>query len=113
MAPGDRVRQNIWDLQDEHHKSREAQKKELTELDVLVKAFARIMSLGPDDRDSFQVIAGYHGVPFRGLSPSIFAQAPSTLNNMTYRLIGVTVIGGEDTASMDRSSFPPGIEPTT
>lgn len=36
------------------------------ELDDLVKAFAAIQNLDPDDPDSFFSIAGLHGEPFRG-----------------------------------------------
>lgn len=36
------------------------------ELDNLVKAFAAIQNLDPDDPDSFFSIAGLHGEPFRG-----------------------------------------------
>jgi tyrosinase len=36
------------------------------ELDNLVRAFAAIQQLPPDDPNSFFVIAGYHGEPFRG-----------------------------------------------
>lgn len=35
-----------------------------TELDNLVKAFAAIQKLDPDEHDSFFNIAGLHGEPF-------------------------------------------------
>ncbi|KAK3381229.1 hypothetical protein B0H63DRAFT_475126 [Podospora didyma] len=38
-----------------------------SEMDTLIKAFQHICyELPPDDENSFQVIAGYHGMPFRG-----------------------------------------------
>ncbi|PLB44561.1 Di-copper centre-containing protein [Aspergillus steynii IBT 23096] len=57
------ARRSLADLQDDYNKgSREP-------LDKLVKAFVHIQSLKPDDPNSFQVIAGYHGEPFRDNTP--------------------------------------------
>ena len=55
-----RVRRSITDLLVDH----DSQKPE--ELDKLIRAWAGIQALPPDDGNSFFKIAGYHGEPFRG-----------------------------------------------
>jgi tyrosinase len=57
---GLRVRRSITDLQDDY---RSGKKKPLEDL---MRAWKGIKELPPDDPNSFFVIGGYHGEPFRG-----------------------------------------------
>jgi tyrosinase len=57
---GQRVRRSITDLEAAYDKG------DTKPLDDLVRAWAAIQAKGPDDPDSFQRIAGYHGAPLRG-----------------------------------------------
>ncbi|KAK3817568.1 MAG: Monophenol monooxygenase [Benniella sp.] len=62
-----RTRRDIRDLKCECGRESEHEKDcKLMELDNLVWAFDAIQKLDPNDPDSFFVIAGYHGQPFRG-----------------------------------------------
>jgi tyrosinase len=54
------IRRSIYDLVDDRENGRPE------ELDALMKAWKRIQDRDPDDPDSFFVIGGFHGEPFRG-----------------------------------------------
>lgn len=55
-----RVRRSLHDVQDDFQKGNKA------ELENLMRAWKGIKELPPDDPNSFFMIAGYHGEPFRG-----------------------------------------------
>lgn len=59
-----RTRQSIQVLLDEHDKGNTAP------LENLIIAFRKIQALPPDNPDSFESIAGYHGEPFTEKPPS-------------------------------------------
>ena len=63
-----RVRRSFRQLEKKHWQTRIAGGKGSTELESLILAFKGIQELPPTDADSFFVIAGYHGEPFRGVS---------------------------------------------
>ena len=55
-----RVRRSIYELQDEYKKGN------TNPLETLMRAWKGIKELPPTDPNSFYVIGGYHGEPFRG-----------------------------------------------
>ncbi|EPS36215.1 hypothetical protein H072_10245 [Dactylellina haptotyla CBS 200.50] len=55
-----RVRRSLQDLQDDYDRGNREP------LEKLIRAFQGIQALPPSDQNSFFVIAGYHGEPFRG-----------------------------------------------
>ena len=67
-ARGLRLRRSFRDVEREHFEARKAGSKEPTELEQLILAFKGIQELPPTDPNSFFMIAGYHGEPFRGVS---------------------------------------------
>ena len=62
---GFRVRRAFRDVENDHTNWKSDKP---SELDVLIAAFQGIQALPPDDPNSFFMIAGYHGAPFRGVS---------------------------------------------
>ena len=61
-----RIRRSFRELEKEHYAARAAGSKSSTELETLILAFKGIQGLEHTNQDSFFVIAGYHGMPFRG-----------------------------------------------
>jgi tyrosinase len=59
-VPNPRVRRSIQDIQEDYESGN---KKPLEDL---MRAWKGIKELGPDDPNSFFMIGGYHGEPFRG-----------------------------------------------
>jgi tyrosinase len=59
-SPSPRVRRSIQDIQEDYNNGN---KKGLEDL---MRAWKGIKELGPDDPNSFFMIGGYHGEPFRG-----------------------------------------------
>ena len=109
---GLRVRRSFRDVQQDHLDAVGDPSKRPTELDKLILAFKGIQALPPTDPNSFFVIAGYHGEPFRGVSISIqYGNRPCS-HALYLRLASLTAHGGEVTAIMGKFSFLRGIEPT-
>lgn len=63
-----RERKSFRELEKEHYKVRKNGEKGSTELERLILAWRGIQDLPPDDPNSFFIIGGYHGEPFRGVS---------------------------------------------
>ncbi|GAN78162.1 tyrosinase family protein [Acidisphaera rubrifaciens] len=59
-APALRVRRSIADIQADYDAGRK------TELETLMRAWKGIKELGPNEFNSFFMIGGFHGEPFRG-----------------------------------------------
>lgn len=68
-ARGLRLRKSFRVVEEEHYLIRSRGLKTPTELEDLILAFKGVQELPPTDPNSFFVIAGYHGEPFRGVSP--------------------------------------------
>ena len=69
MSTEVRVRKSFRKVEQEHDDARSQGNKDPTELETLILAWKRICELPPDDPNSFFVIGGYHGEPFRGVCP--------------------------------------------
>ncbi|KAK3113102.1 hypothetical protein LTR53_009919, partial [Teratosphaeriaceae sp. CCFEE 6253] len=63
---GLRVRKSFRDVEKAHYQTQQQGGSGPTELETLIKAFIGICALDPKALNSFFVIAGYHGEPFRG-----------------------------------------------
>ena len=66
-ARGLRLRRSFRDLEKEHFEARNEGRTEPTDLETLILAFKGVFELPPTDTNSFFMIAGYHGEPFRGV----------------------------------------------
>lgn len=68
-TPSLRVRKSFRDVEKQHYTVQQQGGKGPTELETLVRAFDGICNnLQSTDPNSFFMIAGYHGEPFRGVS---------------------------------------------
>lgn len=65
---GLRTRRSFRDVEKDHYAARKAGDSGPTELENLILAWQGIQELPPTDENSFFTIAGYHGMPFRGVS---------------------------------------------
>lgn len=63
-----RVRRSFREVEKEHFLAIKNGTKGPTELEKLVTAWEGIQALDATDSNSFFMIAGYHGEPFRGVS---------------------------------------------